>query len=64
MQPTFDIADNDRGGVVTMRTGLLAAGFGRVIHNNTGVAEPHGAPLPWAERAADHRKIPNRRVRP
>jgi hypothetical protein len=30
---------------------------------NTGIAEPHGAPLPWAERSVVPRKIPHRRVR-
>jgi hypothetical protein len=30
----------------------------------TGIAEPYGAPLPWAERTTDHRKVPNRRVWP
>jgi hypothetical protein len=30
----------------------------------TGIAEQHGAPLPWAERTTDHRKSPNRRVWP
>ena len=50
MQPTFGIADKDRGGVVTLLTGLLAAGFGRVIHNSTGVAEPHGTSSPSAIR--------------
>jgi len=63
MQPTFGIADKDRDGVVTLLTGLLAAGFGRVIDNSTGVAEPHGTSSPSADRAADHRKVQNRRVR-
>jgi hypothetical protein len=57
MQPTSGIADKDRGGVVTLLTGLLATWFGRVIHNNIEVAEPHGAPSPWADGAADHRKV-------
>jgi hypothetical protein len=30
---------------------------------NTGIAEPHGTPLPWAERSVVPRKIPHRRVR-
>lgn len=38
MHPTFGIANKDRGGVVTLLTGLLAAGFRRVIHNSTGIA--------------------------
>jgi len=31
---------------------------------STGIPEPHGAPLPWAERAVALRDIPHRRVRP
>lgn len=64
MQPTLGIADKDRDGIVTLLTCLLAAGVGRVIRNSTGIAEPHGARSPWAERAADHRKVQNRRIRP
>ena len=30
----------------------------------TGIAEPQGAPSPWAERTIDNRKVPNRRVWP
>lgn len=66
MKLTLGIADNDRDGVELPLTGLLAAKFGRVIRHRRriGIAEPHGASSPWVERAADHRKVPNRRARP
>jgi|CXWL01.1.fsa_nt_gi hypothetical protein len=30
----------------------------------TGIAEPQGAPSPWAERTTGHRKASNRRFWP
>jgi hypothetical protein len=49
MEPTLGIADNDRDGPGYHRRRIV-------------IAEPHGAPSPWAERTIDHRKVSNRRV--
>ena len=64
MQSVLGIADNDRDGVVLPLTGPQTVGFGLAIRHapRIGIAEPYGAPSLWAERTADHRKVPNRRV--
>jgi hypothetical protein len=65
MQPALGIAYSDHDETAPLLTGLLEAGFGRVICNliNITLAAPRGAPTPVG-RAVALRKVMYRRVRP